>query len=190
MLNNNPINDVDILTKTGTEQGKVKPLMLQSSEILSHFFFSFTVIPPFKQMQQVCRKSSSGEGRRSLGRCQREAESANGKTRPPVAVGAPQPQQQQQDEPHHADSHHGDLPLPPLASVAQFPRQVSVLTSLPDVAKDTAVTTHKQRSALSPGQECLYIFRFYILLSFNLCVSRLSSLEAYGKSIRGQLKAL
>lgn len=113
----------------------------------------------------------------------------HGRERSPVAVRAPQPEQQQQDEHGHAHGHRGDLPLPALARVAQFPFQVSVLTSLPDVAKNTAVTTHQTQVSRKPWPNTQIFFRFYILLS-TPAFPKLGSLEAYGKSIRGQLKAL
>lgn len=76
----------------------------------------------------------------------------------PVVASAPQHQEQQQDKRHHADSHDGDVPLPPpLVSMAQFPPpQVSVLTALPHEANNAAVAAHKQRSAVSPTRKRLY----------------------------------
>lgn len=58
----------------------------------------------------------------------------------PVVVKPPDPQEEQQDYRDHTDSHHSDVALLPLAGVAQLPpSQVSVLTSLPNIANDTAV---------------------------------------------------
>lgn len=141
----------------GIERETVKPRMFQTTGILPYPLFYFTIIPFFFFFFK-CRKGVEvplKEAGSPWAGSERGWKKAS-----PVAVRAPQPQEQQQDEHQDADGPHRQAPLPPVASVAQFPPfQVSVLTSLPDVANNTAVTTHKQRSAVSPGQKNAFIFQ-------------------------------
>lgn len=112
--------------------------------------------------------------------------SDNGKKGSPVVMGPTQPQDQHQDQCHHAGGRHRDVPLPPVAGVAQLPPQVSVLAAVPDEAYGAPVTTHRQGQPAALAQNASVFQAQYTAI----CISRLSSLEAYGKSIRGQLKAL
>lgn len=118
--------------------------MFEGSKILG---FWKTVSPLFKSGTYIDEEHPEAAGI-PLGGLRKRLESVNGKKGSPVVVSTPQPQEQQQNQHNHADGHHGDVPLLPMASVAQFPPpQVSVLTSLPDVANDAAMTTHKQKSS-------------------------------------------
>ena len=101
---------------------------------------------------------------------------------PVVEVSSAQPQEQQESQQQHADSQRADVPLMPTASAVQIPPiEVCALTSLPG----SAVTTHKQKSAVSHGQNtCIFVLTGQSAL--NLYTSASYFGKNMEKSIRGQ----
>lgn len=66
----------------------------------------------------VCSRSSQGS-MYSLGELGKVK--FRGREWLPVVVSPPRPQEEQQDQSHHTDSHHSDVALLPVAGVAQLP---------------------------------------------------------------------